>query len=185
MVLTSSSFFSIIVNGSPSIPFSPSYRIHQGGPLSPFFFIIMAKGLGRYLNAAFKDASIQGLLLHGLNPSSSHTHFLDGTMLVGTPMSQEALEISQMLDDFSEVSTTSINKEKFNIFFINTLLTIQDHVARILGFSRIYLPSEYLGIPLINNSLKKTSWEDLLTTLEKILSSWTFRSLNMEGVLSF
>jgi hypothetical protein len=36
MKLTTSAFFSILVNGVPSQPFSPTRGIHQGDPLSPF-----------------------------------------------------------------------------------------------------------------------------------------------------
>jgi hypothetical protein len=44
--LTSSAFFSILVNGVPSQPFSPSRGIRKGDPLSPFLFVLMAEGLG-------------------------------------------------------------------------------------------------------------------------------------------
>jgi hypothetical protein len=50
--LTSSAFFSILINKVPSHPFSPTRGIRQGDPLSPFLFIIMAEGLSRSIQAA-------------------------------------------------------------------------------------------------------------------------------------
>lgn len=51
------------------------------------------------------------------------------------------------------------------------------------GFQRSTLPSKYLGIPLTNNSLRKTSRAYLISSLGKSLSSYTFRSLNIAGRL--
>jgi hypothetical protein len=95
--LTSSSFFSILVNGVPSKPFSPSRGIRQGDPLSPFLFIIMAEGLGHYITASIADGSLQGLPLHGLQPTASHSQFVDDTMLMGTPTAQEAIKLKSIL----------------------------------------------------------------------------------------
>jgi hypothetical protein len=72
MNLISSTFFSILINGVPSQPFSPSRGIRQGDPLSPFLFVIMAKGLGCYIKASIQNGSLQGLPLHGLQPTASH-----------------------------------------------------------------------------------------------------------------
>jgi hypothetical protein len=66
MQLTSSTFFSILVNGVPSQPFSPTRGICQGDPLSPFLFVIMVEGLGHYINASIEDGSLKGLPLHNL-----------------------------------------------------------------------------------------------------------------------
>ena len=66
MKLTSSSFFSILVNGVTYRPFSPTRGIHQGDPLSPFLFVIMAEVLSRYIKSYVKNGSLQGLPLHNL-----------------------------------------------------------------------------------------------------------------------
>jgi hypothetical protein len=70
--LTSTAFFSILVNGVPSNPFSPSRGIRQGDPLSPFLFLIMAEGLSRSIHAAVGNGSLEGLSLHGISPPISH-----------------------------------------------------------------------------------------------------------------
>jgi hypothetical protein len=54
---------------------------------------------------------------------------------------------------------------------------------QLLGFTQSVLPSKYLGLPLIDNPLRNTSWEDLLSNFRKNLASWTFHSLNLAGHL--
>jgi hypothetical protein len=76
-----------------------------------------------------------------------------------------------------------VNLSKSQIFFFNTPIQIQRHIMQLLGFTRSILPSKYLGLPLIDNPLRNTSWEDLLSNFRKKLASWTFRSLNLPGRL--
>ena len=58
-------------------------------------------------------------------------------------------------------------------------LVIQNHLTHLLGFTYSVLPSVYLGIPLIDNSLRNASWNSLLSNFRKRLSLWTFRALNL------
>jgi hypothetical protein len=125
MKLTSSAFFSILVNGVPSKPFSPSRGIRQGDPLSPFLFVIMAEGLGRYLSASIANGTLQGLSIHGLQPTASHNQFVDDTLLLNTPTAREAAKLRTILSDFSEASGTTFNLEKSQLFFFNMPTTVQ------------------------------------------------------------
>lgn len=88
--LTSSAFFSILVNGVPSRPFSPTRGIRQGNPLSLFLFIIMPEGLSRSIQAAVANKTLKGLPLHGINPPISHSEFVDDTLMMGSPTFHEA-----------------------------------------------------------------------------------------------
>jgi len=112
MNLTSSAFFSILVNDVPSRTFSPSRGIRQGDPLSPFLFIIMAEGLGRSIQAAITGNHLKGLPLHGIHPPISHSQFVDDSLLMGTPMICEANAILDILQVFASSSGMECNKEK-------------------------------------------------------------------------
>jgi hypothetical protein len=177
--LISSTFFSILVNGTPSQPFSPSRGIRQGDPLSPFLFVIMAEGLGRYIKASIENGSLQGLPLHGLQPAASHSQFVDDTMLMNTPTVQEANKLNSILSDFSDATGTSFNLAKSQLFFFNTPKAIQQHVSQLLSIPVCSLPTHYLGLPLSDSAAHNLSWDSLLLSISNRLSSWTFRSLNL------
>jgi hypothetical protein len=182
--LISSTFFSILVNRSPSQPFSPSRGIRQGDPLSPFLFVIMEKGLGHYIKTSVENGSLQGLALHGLQPATSHSQFVDDTVLMNTPMAQESSKLNSILSDFSEATGTSFNLAKSHLFFFNTPKDVQQQVSQLLSTPVYYLPTHYLGLPLSNSEAQNLSWDSLLLSISNRLSSWTFRSLNLPAIIT-
>jgi hypothetical protein len=120
--LTSSAFFSLLINGVPSKPFSPSRGIRQGDPLSLFLFIILAEGLSRSIHAAIETKLLTGLSLHGISPPISHSQFVDDTLLMGSPTVREANSLLDILQTFSDASGLDCNKDKSQIFFSTPLL---------------------------------------------------------------
>jgi exonuclease III len=183
LALTSSPFFSILVNGSPARPFHSSRGIRQGDPLSPFLFVIMAEGLGRYLKDAVLDGSLSGLPIHDLHPAPSHSQFVDDTLLMITPTVRDANKLNSILSDFSDASGMLLNLDKSKLFFFNTPIPVQVHLSTLLGIARSSLPSTYLGIPLSGESAKSISWDSLLLSLANRLNNWTFRPLNIAARL--
>eukprot|EP00253_Pinus_taeda_P025694 PITA_25694 len=180
MSLITSSFFSILVNGIPSRPFSPSRGIRQGDPLSPFLFVLMAEGLRCHIKQALLSHQLKGLSIHN-SPAIRHQQFVDDNMLFGYPSVQEASRFKSLLNEFSEALGTSINNSKSQIFFFHTPPIFNHAVARILGFPTTTLPAKYLGAPLIASAIKHSSWHILIEKLESRLNLWTYITLNMAG----
>jgi hypothetical protein len=181
--LTSSAFFSILVNGVPSRPFSASRGIRQGDPLSPFLFVLMAEGLGRYIKSAVLEGSLKGLPLHNIQPAPSHSQFVDDTLLMNSPTAREANKLNSILSDFTEASGMTLNLDKSKLFFFNTPVAVQLHISKLLGIPRSSLPSNYLGIPLTGAPAKSISWDNLLLSISNRLANWTFRPLNIAARL--
>lgn len=183
LALIKSSMFSILVNGSPSEPFSPSRGIRQGDPLSPFLFFILMEGLSRLIIAMKNEGKIKGLQPFHSIPATMHQQFVDDTMLHGTSTVKEALAFKKILDLFSKASGMEINISKSTIFFFNTHLAIQKYLSSMLGFRRGSITLRYLGAPLTNKPWQKIRWEKILATMKKKCQNWTHRALNFAGRL--
>jgi hypothetical protein len=76
-----------------------------------------------------------------------------------------------------------VNLSMSQIFYFNMPIKIQCHITQLLGFTHNTLPYKYLAIPLIKNSLRNTTSEDLLSNFRKKLASWSFLSLNLSSHL--
>lgn len=156
MTLVSSPLCFVLVNGIPSKLYHSSRGIHQGDPLSPFLFIIMAKGLGCLIKHSAHSHDLRGLSVHG-STTTTHQKFVDDNMLFGHPSVNEARTFKVLLDTFSAASDTTINTTKSQFFFFNTTITTQRIIAWIIGFPQAKIPSQYLGAPLIDSALKHVS----------------------------
>jgi hypothetical protein len=169
--LTSSAFFSILVNGVPSQPFSPSRGIRQGDPLSPFLFVLMAEGLGRYIKATVLEGSLKDLPLHNIQPTPLHSEFVDDTLLMNTPTTRESNKLTSILCDFLEASGMDLNLKKSKLYFFNTLIAVHNHISRLLDIPKSSLLSNYLGIPLIGAPTCSISWDSLLLSISNRLNN--------------
>jgi len=142
----------------------------------------MAKGLGCLIKNVVHSHNLRGISAHGTF-AITHQQFLDDNMLLRHPSVREAHAFKDLLDTVSMASGTSINTAKSQIFFFHTPPATQRITARIIGFSQAKFPSKYIDAPLIDSALKHASWNQLIEKLESLLSSWTYRTLNMASRL--
>ena len=152
MEITKSEFFSILVNGSSSSTFSPSWRIRQGDLISLVIFILMVEGSSRTISTTMEVGNISGLKLHPLAPTTSHQQFVDNTMLMGKSTVKETKYFQTILQNFKLSLGLEVNLDKSQLFFFNTSLLFK-HISH--EFSKLlrvpFLPNTsmllYLKIP--------------------------------------
>ena len=178
-----SASFSVLINGEPSELFGASRGLRQGDPLSPYLFIIMAEGLGRFLKAQVQQGIIQGWSWSNNLPSYSHLQFVDDTGLMGMARISEAVNFRTALDIYLKASGQKINEDKSSIYFFNTPQIIQNRIARILRFQIGSLPLMYLGIPLSLGAQRRDYWQGILDKFRSKVSHWTYRWLSSAGRL--
>ena len=149
MSCVTSASFSILINGQPSQLFGASRGLRQGDPLSPYLFIIMAEGLGRFIKYQVSQNAIQGWRWGNGLPSLSHLQFVDDSALAGLARIKEAEAFRHALDIYLAASGQKVNEHKSSIYFFNTPDSIQHRIVGILRFQIGSLPLTYLGIPIV------------------------------------
>lgn len=182
--LVSLAFFSILVNGAPSTTFHTTRGLRQGDLLSPFLFILMVEGLGRALKARKVEGAIKGVRPHeGMDPQT-HQQFVDDTMLMGVSSVREAREIKDTLEIYKRASGLEVNKDKSQIYYFNTPPIMRQNINRILEFVEGYLPSKYLGAPLLEGKATHRNWKELLVKMSSKLNNWMHQALNFPRQLT-
>eukprot|EP00253_Pinus_taeda_P005113 PITA_05113 len=139
--MISTPIFSILVNGIPMNTFNATRGIRQGDPISPFLFILTAKGLRGIIKRELREKRIKGLKPWGNNLAITHQQFVDDIMLFGEVTMKEVRMIKKMPEIFMEASGMEVNKEKSCTFIFNTPEAIKAHITRTLGFRQGDLPT--------------------------------------------
>ncbi|GAA0148725.1 hypothetical protein LIER_08089 [Lithospermum erythrorhizon] len=91
--LTSVSY-SILINGTQSGFFQPGRGLRQGGPLSPYLFIICIEGLISLFNASCALGELQGINMGDNTATFSHLVFADDTFYWFCPNVSEDLKVA-------------------------------------------------------------------------------------------
>ena len=117
----------------------------------------MVEGLSRLLQSKAECGELHGIRLIDSMDAQTHQQFVDDTMLMEHPSVQEARSFKSCLNLFAKAFGLVVNQAKSQVFFLNTAPASQRNILHILGFSKGYFPSKYLGVPLGPHKLKCTS----------------------------
>ena len=118
MNIASTTFFSILLNGSPTKMFQPSRGIIQGNLLSPFIFILVVEGLSRVIKDKVEKRELKGLNLHTISEVISHHQFVDDTVLMGHSSVPEEQILKKFLNNFSISFYLKLKNSSLKSYFL-------------------------------------------------------------------
>jgi len=126
--------YSIIINGQPHNHIVPKRGIHQGDPLSPYFFIICTKAMSSMLDNSARRGAITGIPISRRGTSINHLLFADDSLLFCHANLQEWRHIQGLLARYEAASGQQPNREKTSIFFSrNTREEVRDTLSMGVG----------------------------------------------------
>ncbi|XP_026417593.1 uncharacterized protein LOC113313084 [Papaver somniferum] len=146
----STSNISILINGSPSLTFSPTRGIRQGDPLSPFLFLFVMEAFSRLLQLNVDSGCLSGIRINHHCPLINHLFFADDCLLFFEADSTQMQQLQHLLHIFGQASGQVINMQKSTLFFgKHTSNAHKSNIIGILGMKVMGLGEKYLGIPLL------------------------------------
>jgi hypothetical protein len=148
MTCVSTVSYSILINGKPSSPISPTRGIRRGDPLSPYLFLFCAKCLSVLLHRAVQERFISGVPVSANSFRLSHLFFADDCLLFCRANFQEWGNIMKLLHQYVVTSGQNLNSAKITIYFSkNTGREFQEFIASSVGISATLGYEKYLGLP--------------------------------------
>ena len=139
---------SILVNGSPTLPFNLERGLRQGDPLSPILFVLVAESLNSLLMKARSIDLIEGILVGKDNVNITHLQYADDKVIFSPAKEENIQNIYHILNCFVVMSGLYINYNKTALIAVCCHQNWAMEMADSLQCKLAKLSISYLGIPL-------------------------------------
>ena len=96
--------YQIKVNNNVTEVIIPQRGLRQGDPLSPYLFLICAKGFSAMLHEAESNGRLKGIKICNNAPSVSHLLFADDSLLLIEAEERNARKVQRILDVYEKCS---------------------------------------------------------------------------------
>lgn len=117
MMCITSVHYTILVNQDHVGPIDPSRGLRQGGPLSPYLFLICAEGLSTLIQNEQGKGTIHGVKICRGAPIITHLLFADDCFLFIRANESDAGTMKNILETYATASGQLINMNKSEVFF--------------------------------------------------------------------
>ena len=160
--------FSVLVNGTPSVFFTVFGGIRKGFPPSTLLFILVIEGITMLINDVQKKGMVKGI---NISSSLSLTHllFVDDVVLFGNETLDEWKAFDVLLDIFFSTSGMSISVDKFSFLYNELDEEVLDRISSIMPYKMdpIQVGFKYLGYYLNPLSYGINDWRWTLKSFER------------------
>ncbi|KAJ4787969.1 RNA-directed DNA polymerase (reverse transcriptase)-related family protein [Rhynchospora pubera] len=174
----------IQINGTGDGFIKPTRGLRQGCPMSPYCFIMVMEMLTRKLKQAQSMGHIQGVKLAQTCPILTHVIYADDLILLGNATGDEVQQMSNIMENFANVSGLMINPVKSKLWFSKkcsdqAMQSVKDGLRADLAGQE----ERYLGVILAHSNSAKKTGNLLLEKLKAKLSGWRSNMLSHAGRL--
>lgn len=140
--------YQVLVNGKRTNLIMPSRGIRQGGPLSPYLFILMSDVLSWRMEQRVTNKEIVGIKAKRTCPESHHLLFADDSLFFLKGSLDNAQALKYTLDKYCTTSGQRVNLSKSSIFCaVIQENTFTREVANVFGMNLVRDQGKYLGLP--------------------------------------
>lgn len=109
--------YSILINGEPYGHITPSKWLRQGDLLSPYLFLMCAKGLHGLINKATTSGDIKGVSICQNGSKLTHLLFVDESLIFYRAKEGECQTLLDIIVKYERASGQQINRTKTTLFF--------------------------------------------------------------------
>lgn len=108
----------------------------------------MVEAFGREISKSYHNQEISGVTVARNMPNIRHQQYADDTILPSKSTILEALGFKAIIKSYTDASRKKVNKNKLEIYFLNTKLEMENMICKIIGYRRGHFLCKYLGISL-------------------------------------
>jgi hypothetical protein len=174
--------YQVRFNSEETKMFVPSRGLRQGDPLSPYLFLLCAKGLSGLLLHEEEVGGIDGVRVCRNAPSFSHLLFADDSLILMKADMNNATSLQQVLDTYCSDLGQLVSLAKSSIFFSpNTNALLRAKICEVLRIDTEALFDKNLGLPTLVGADRSDCFLHFVERIIQRINGWKEKLLSIGG----